>query len=206
MSDESGDEIRVIYGASHRQGFDKTVIWQWSSYEWDTWWPQGPSPCCPIQNWCGLFKKSHLQLLPRPAFHTLRMDFSLWSGRPLWFSLLDSFLWLEVRPFLACWFQECMVCVPACYTGGFYFISLEWNGSHPEGLGACINRRTCKPVFNIQSINQPALRVTPSCFDERLLTAPQTRPWGPANHLKPQLYPRHQWDRSPCQEQFLSSH
>lgn len=29
------------------------------------------------------FSKSHLLLLPRPAFYTLRMDFSLWTVRPL---------------------------------------------------------------------------------------------------------------------------
>ena len=134
------------------------------------------------------------------------MDFSLWSVRPLWFPLLDSFLRLEVKPFLASCFQECVVCVPACYTGGFYFISLEWNGSHPAGLGACLNRGTRKPAFNIPTINQPALRVTPSCFDERLLTAPQTMPWGPANHLIPLLYPGHRGSRVSCREQCLCSH
>lgn len=98
------------------------------------------------------------------------------------------------------------MCVSACYMGGFHFPSLEWNGSHPAGLGACINRGTRKPAFNIQNINQPPLCATPSCFDERLLTAPQTTLWGPANHLIPLLYPRRRWGRVHCQEQFLSSH
>lgn len=140
--------------------------------------------------------KSHLVLLPRPTFHTPRMDFSLWFVRPLWFPLLDSFLWLEVKPFLACCFQECAVCVTECYMGGFYSIFLEWNGSHPAWLCACINRGTRKPAFNIQNMNQPPPCATPSCFDERLLTAPQTMPWGPANHLIPLLYPRHRWGQS----------
>lgn len=103
----------------------------------------------------------------------------------VWFPLLYSLLWLQGKPFLACCFQECVVCISACYTRGFYFTSLEWNGSHPAGLGAHINRRTRKPAFHIQNINQPPPRATRSCFDERLLTAPQTMPWGPANHLIP---------------------
>lgn len=134
-------------------------------------------------------------------------------------SLLDFFLWLEVKPFLTCCFQEYMVYLSVLH-GEFYFTSLEWNGSPPAGLGTCINRCTRKPAFNIQDINQPPLRATPSCFDERLLTAPQTMPWGPAwhswapqtmpwgpaNHLIPLLYPRHRWGRFHCQEQFLSSY
>lgn len=118
----------------------------------------------------------------------------------MWFLLLDSVLWLGVKPCLACCFQECVVCVSLCYMGGSYFISLEWNGSHPAGPGACINRGTRKPAFNIQNINQPLLCVTPSCFDARLLTAPQTTPWGPAKHPIPLLSPRHRWGSFHCQE------
>lgn len=116
-------------------------------------------------------------------------------------SLLDSILWLEVKPFLACCFQEFVVCLSMLH-GGFYFTSLEWNGSPPAGLGACINRGTRQPAFNIQNINQPPLCTTLSCFDEKLLTAPQTMPWGPANHLVLLFYPRHRWGRFRCQEHF----
>lgn len=156
-------------------------------------------------NWCDLFK------IPPTAFaktsfpHSENGFLSVVCEATVRFPLLDSFLWLEVKPFLACCFQEFVVCVSACYTRGFYFTSLEWNGSHPAGLGACKNRGTCKPAFHIQYISQPPLGAAPSCFDERLLTAPQTMPWGPANHLILLLYPWHRWGRFHCREQFLSS-
>lgn len=81
------------------------------------------------------------------------------------FSLPDSSLWLEVKPSLACCFQECVACVSACHAGGFYFTSLEWNGSHPAGLGECINRGTHKPALGIQNTSQASLCATLSCFD-----------------------------------------
>lgn len=130
--------------------------------------------------------KSHLLLSPRPVFHTLRVDFSLWSVRPLCgFPYCILFCGCRANPFLPVLPGMCGVYLSVLYTRGFYFTSLEWNGSHPAGLGAHINRRTRKAAFHIQNINQPPLRATRSCFDERLLTAPQTVPWGPTNHLIP---------------------
>lgn len=108
--------------------------------------------CChPLsQAWNGLFQIPPTTL-PNPALDTLKMNFSLWSVRPVCgFPYWIPFCGWRAKHFLACCFQEC-----ACYTGGFYFTSFEWNGSHPAGLGACINRGTRKPAFNIQNINQP---------------------------------------------------
>lgn len=57
--------------------------------------------------------KCSLTALQRPAFHTLRMDFFvalLATAFPYWI------LVLEVKPFLACCFQECVWCVCQCAT------------------------------------------------------------------------------------------
>lgn len=112
-------------------------------------------------------------------------------GFPCWI----PFCGWRSNPFLPAASRNVQCVSQSATQGGFYSISCEWNGSHPAGLGACINRGTRKPAFNIQNMNQPPWCVTPSCFDERLLTAPQTMPWGPANHLIPLLYPRHRWGR-----------
>ena len=133
-----GDEASVNYAGSQCKNFNKTGVWQWSWRKWDRRCPQCLSSC--LQNWFGLFK------LPFNCFYedqlsTLWEWISLWSVRPLCgFPYWILFLWLEVKPFLACCFQECVVCVSVCYTRRFYFTSFEWNGSHPAGLGACINR------------------------------------------------------------------
>lgn len=45
--------------------------------------PSGPYLALPSSQIGVVFSKSHLLLSPGPAFHTLRMNFSLWSVKPL---------------------------------------------------------------------------------------------------------------------------